>query len=105
MLVLALLVVPLLLVAILKGTRWFGLPGATLVACGVATLTVWPFETGHGEEAVMNGLANLVHVAIALGLLVLGAITWAVAARRQSQATRSSVVLPKATAVAGGSER
>lgn len=80
LLVVALLVPPVL-VAVLKHTRLFWLPGAVLIASSIAVLTVWPFETDHGEASGLNGLANFVHLMIAAGLFVYGALCWLVAAR------------------------
>ncbi|MEO6773823.1 MAG: hypothetical protein ABI467_12525 [Kofleriaceae bacterium] len=88
-LLMTVLVVPPLLVAVLKRTSLFWLPGAALIASSLAVVIVWPFETGHDEASVMNGIANFVHLVIGGGLFVFGAICWIVAARLHARATRT----------------
>lgn len=85
-------VVAVLALVLLKRTRLFWLPGMALMGYGVAIYVAWPWYDTHedvGGLSGLEGLSNLLHVAVSLVVVAGGAVCLIVGARSRQRARRA----------------
>lgn len=75
---------------LLRKTRLFWLPGIALMGYGVAIYVAWPwYDTRHGTG--LEGLSNLLHVAVTCVVIAGGFVCMIVGARSRRRPRRPDI--------------
>lgn len=81
--------VAILALVLLKQTRLFWIPGMVLMMYGVAIYVAWPWYDTHVDVGGLEGLSNVLHVAVSLVVVVGGTVFLIVGARSRQRARRA----------------
>lgn len=93
----------LVLVRVLRGTRFAWLPGVLVIAGAVAVFGM--MEPVEDDMVGMGALANGMLTLASLGLGIFGVILLCVGANKSGKRSPQEPTLPVATAIATGDER
>jgi len=81
--------IAVLALLLLKKTRLFWLPGMALMGYGVAIYVAWPWFDTHEDLGGLEGLSNVLHVAVSLVVVAGGTVCLIVGARSRQRARRA----------------
>ncbi len=83
-------VVAVVALVLLRRTRLFWLPGLAVMAYGVAIYVAWPWYDTHEDVGGLEGLSNLLHVAVPFVVGIAGTVCVIVGARSRGRARATS---------------